>query len=144
MRKFLSYILLPIFLCLMVSSKQKNSETLTVRVSNISEVKGNLMVAVFNAEKKFPEESVALQRLVIPVSATTTKFTIKNLTEGAHYALAIYHDKNKNEKLDKNFIGLPTERYGFSNNARGVFGPPSFEEASFIFKQYLTLEIKIE
>ena len=37
----------------------------------------------------------------------------------------------KNEKLDTNFFGIPKEQFGFSNNAKGRFGPPSFESASF-------------
>lgn len=47
------------------------------------------------------------------------------------YAIKIFHDVNGNGKLDTNFLGIPTEPYGFSNNAMGAFGPPSFEEASF-------------
>jgi uncharacterized protein (DUF2141 family) len=45
-------------------------------------------------------------------------------------AIAAYHDANANEVLDRNAIGIPSERYGFSNNARGVTGPPTFEEAT--------------
>ena len=47
------------------------------------------------------------------------------------YAIGIFVDVNYNNKMDRNFLGIPKEQYGFSNNAKGNFGPPSFEAASF-------------
>lgn len=47
------------------------------------------------------------------------------------YAIKVFHDVNDNGKLDTNWLGIPTEPYGFSNDAMGMFGPPSFEQASF-------------
>jgi uncharacterized protein (DUF2141 family) len=44
-------------------------------------------------------------------------------------AIAAYHDENANGELDRNALGIPSERYGFTNNARGITGPPSFEDA---------------
>jgi len=57
-------------------------------------------------------------------------YTLKNLKAGK-YTLAVYHDANSDEKLNKNMLGIPTELYGFSNNARGTFGPPSFADQTF-------------
>ena len=47
------------------------------------------------------------------------------------YAVSFYIDSNNNQKLDYNFLGVPTEQFGFSNNAMGFFGSPSFDQASF-------------
>ncbi len=47
------------------------------------------------------------------------------------YAVAIYHDENANRKWDRNWIGIPKEGYGFSNDARGRLGPPAHEAAAF-------------
>ena len=48
-------------------------------------------------------------------------------------------------ELDSNFLGIPTEDYGYSNNASSWFGPPSWEKAKFIFnKEELTIEISVE
>ncbi len=55
--------------------------------------------------------------------------SFKNLTPG-RYAVILFHDENGNGKLDKNFWGVPTEPYGFSNNAEGTFGPPGFDDAA--------------
>ena len=46
------------------------------------------------------------------------------------YAISIFHDENKDTKLNKNFFGIPTEDYGFSNNPKIRFGPPSFKECA--------------
>jgi uncharacterized protein (DUF2141 family) len=55
--------------------------------------------------------------------------TFRNLPPG-RYAVILFHDENGNGRLDKNFWGVPTEPYGFSNNAQGLLGPPSFKEAA--------------
>jgi uncharacterized protein (DUF2141 family) len=60
------------------------------------------------------------------------KIVIQDLPAG-NYAIASYHDENGNGKLDTNALGMPEEGYGFSNDARGTFGPPKFSEAVFEF-----------
>jgi uncharacterized protein (DUF2141 family) len=47
------------------------------------------------------------------------------------YAVAAYVDNNRNGRQDKNFLGIPKEIYGFSNDVRGMFGPPDFAAAAF-------------
>jgi uncharacterized protein (DUF2141 family) len=49
------------------------------------------------------------------------------------YGISAYHDENSNKKLDTNFVGMPTEDYCASRNARNTFGPPSFDDAKFEF-----------
>jgi uncharacterized protein (DUF2141 family) len=55
---------------------------------------------------------------------------VENLNSGK-YAFKYFHDENKNKKLDTNLIGIPKEGFGFSNNAKGKFGPPSFKQMIF-------------
>ena len=68
------------------------------------------------------------------------EWVLENMPYG-RYSIKAFHDENNNSKLDTNFAGMPTERYGFSNNARGRFGPPSFAEAAFTLN---SPQIKIE
>ena len=56
------------------------------------------------------------------------------------YAFKYFHDENNDEKLNTNLVGIPKEGFGFSNNAKGKFGPPSFEKMIFEFKQSDTLK----
>ncbi len=57
----------------------------------------------------------------------------RNIPPGI-YGISGFHDENGNGKLDTNFIGMPTEDYCASRNARGVMGPPSFDDAKFAYK----------
>lgn len=70
------------------------------------------------------------------------KFVI-NVPEGI-YAIALFIDANKNMKIDKNFLGIPKEQYGFSNNAMGTLSAPSFEQAKFQVKGNSTQNIKLK
>jgi uncharacterized protein (DUF2141 family) len=64
--------------------------------------------------------------------------------EFGEYAIRIFHDENENEKIDTNIFGIPTEDYGYSNDASSWFGPPSWEKAKFIFnKPEMTIEIEV-
>jgi uncharacterized protein (DUF2141 family) len=56
----------------------------------------------------------------------------KDVPKGV-YGISAFHDENVNGKLDTNFIGLPTEDYCASREARGSFGPPSFSDAKFSY-----------
>jgi len=58
--------------------------------------------------------------------------TFRGIPEGT-YGLSAFHDKNGNGELDTNFLGMPTEDYCASNDARGFMGPPSFEDAKFAY-----------
>ena len=58
---------------------------------------------------------------------------VKNVPDGT-YAVSFVHDKNSNGKMDKNFMGIPKEDYGCSNNAKGFMGPPKWEDAKFELK----------
>lgn len=60
----------------------------------------------------------------------TTVLTFDNVKPGL-YAIALMHDANSNNMMDKSFIGLPQEGYAFSQNAFGRLGPPSFDRCSF-------------
>ena len=100
---------------------------LIVVVENIKSDQGNVRAAVFNNAKDFTKTPLLCKFIPAKVGAVT--FTFKNLPAG-QYAVSAFHDMNANQKLDTNFVGKPVEPYGFSRDARGTFGPPSFEDAS--------------
>jgi uncharacterized protein (DUF2141 family) len=61
------------------------------------------------------------------------------------YAVSVFHDENSNGKLDRNFIGMPKEGVGASNDAKGHFGPPKFNDAQFTYsggQKTLTIHIQ--
>jgi uncharacterized protein (DUF2141 family) len=93
---------------------------------NVEKPVGELYLAVYDSEESFMKE--AKWRIVEEVKSTSTKIDMP-FPEGV-YAVAVFQDLNENGKLDKNWMGVPTEPYGFSKDARGTFGPPSFSESS--------------
>ncbi|MCG8307820.1 MAG: DUF2141 domain-containing protein [Cytophagales bacterium] len=109
------------------SSKELKSLVLNVR--NIKHGTGKIFVAVFDKEDKFMKEHFADKE--ISVYTTDDLKTELKLPNGK-YAISIFHDVNNNRKLNTNFMGIPREPYGFSNNPKTTFGPPDFEKASFV------------
>lgn len=99
---------------------------LTVVVENIKSDQGNVRAALFNNAKDFPKTFSSGQ--FIAAKTGSVSFTFKDLPSG-QYAVSTFHDLNANDKLDTNFVGKPVEPYGFSRDARGTFGPPSFDDA---------------
>ncbi|WP_051378914.1 DUF2141 domain-containing protein [Derxia gummosa] len=101
---------------------------LTVDIDGAASQKGHLAVAVYDRAERFPEEGAHVVAQRVAPLAGRTSVTFRNLAPG-NYAVAVYHDENDNEKLDKGMFGIPKEPYGFSNDARGRAGPPDFRDA---------------
>ncbi|MFO0998874.1 MAG: DUF2141 domain-containing protein [Planctomycetaceae bacterium] len=101
-----------------------------VHVTGLKDKTSNLYVAVFDSEKGFPKPEHSRTTTTIPVDAESVEFSL-SLPDSSTTGIAIFQDLNGDGKLTKNGFGLPTEPYGFSNNARSTFGPPSFSQASF-------------
>ncbi|GAB5408210.1 MAG: hypothetical protein BalsKO_05750 [Balneolaceae bacterium] len=114
----------------------ERSSEFTLKVEGLKESKGEVRIAVFNSENKYTKEPV--YAVVLPVENKEIEWVVPDLPFG-EYAIAVYHDKNMNGKLDTNFLGIPKENYGFSNNARGRFGPASWKEAKFVIQEKSTV-----
>lgn len=97
-----------------------------ITIKGIEKVKGTILVAVYNSEESFMKKHTLSAKQ--KVSAKEVTVVIENVKAG-DYAISTFHDENDNEKLDTNFVGIPNEPYGFSNNAKGSFGPPAFDKA---------------
>lgn len=102
--------------------------------TNISEAKGKVLVAVYASEADFLNENKAVLREVVDVNKTGNVNIKLDLAKEGQYAIAAFHDLNGNQKLDTNFLGVPTEPYAFSNNARPKFRAPTWGEAGFYWK----------
>ncbi len=106
---------------------------LNLRVSGFHGLRGSLRIAIFHRGEFFPEDiDNAFMRVVEPVTADPMPVSIEGLPHGL-YAIALFHDRNDDAVLDRNILGIPTERFGFSGGARAVTGPPSYESAAFLF-----------
>lgn len=102
-----------------------------ITVQNVKEGKG-LVTADMHDDNpaRWLKGGQHLVRVRVPAVKGETKLCMPVAAPGT-YAIAIYHDKNANRRFDKNFLGLPSEPYGISNNPAITFGPPSLEASAF-------------
>jgi uncharacterized protein (DUF2141 family) len=107
-------------------------QRITVEISALRSAKGVVRCALFTSANGFPADpSRALARAIAPSIANGhAQCMFDNIKPGT-YAVGFLHDENNNGKMDTNFLGIPTEGYGASNNARGTMGPPKFDDAKF-------------
>ncbi|MEP5611994.1 MAG: DUF2141 domain-containing protein, partial [Cyclobacteriaceae bacterium] len=120
-------------------SAQENSYDLVIKVENVGSQNGKIRIALYDSEDKFLDEQIMGGSVDASVGLVLHKFT--NLRPGT-YAVSLFHDQDGGGKLNSNFMGIPSEPYAFSNNAKGMFGPPDFEDCKF--EMTSTREITIQ
>ena len=104
---------------------------LVVNISGFPSSDGFAMVALSNSEESYKTgENAAIALTKIRLVDQRAQVVFTNLVYG-WYGISIYHDENSNGTMDKNAMGIPKEAYGFSNNARGFFGKPDYEDVKF-------------
>lgn len=103
-----------------------------VKILDIRNSTGAVACALFESSVGFPTEYLhaASRIMVIKVRDRQARCDFEDIAPGS-YALAVVHDENMNGKLDVNWLGIPIEGYGFSNDASALLGAPSFSAASF-------------
>ena len=120
-------IMVMLFLATLSGSlKGQTDKPLKVVVNQVKSDEGLLMVALYNSEETFTSKPWKGEKT--KAKTGTMDIIFQNVPPGA-YAIAVYHDANENGKMDSNFIGIPKEGFGFSKDAMGTFGPPSYEKA---------------
>jgi uncharacterized protein (DUF2141 family) len=103
---------------------------LVVRVSGIAAAAGEVGCALFTAPEGFPGDDAVARRVRLPADPAGVTCRFPDVPAG-RYAVAVSHDANGNRKLDTNLVGMPTEAWGVSNNARPTLRAPRFDEARF-------------
>ena len=126
----LSSLFLTMFSSLICVALSAQSEELTIKVTGIKKNKGDVVCALFKTADGFPMELAKPQTiwLAADTDEVTCKFT--DITTG-NYAVSVAHDENANKKVDTNFVGMPTEAWGVSNNIRPLMRVPRWHEAQF-------------
>lgn len=115
-----------------VVSAQSPCPGIHVNILNIKNSTGTIACALFESPDGFPHEflSSATNVMVIKIRKAQARCDFEDIPPGT-YAMAVIHDENMNGKLDINWLGIPREGYGFSRDAKGLVGTPSFSAASF-------------
>ena len=107
------------------------ADVIHVEIGGLHSDKGQVECALFASASDFPkhaDKAIARTKSGITQGHAVCEFPA---VAPGRYAVSAYHDENSNGKMDTNFVGMPREGVGASNNARGHFGPPKFEDAAF-------------
>ena len=106
--------------------------------------RGTAHVALFLDAGGWPdEEGRVFATAVVPISDGGASAVFEEVSAGP-FAVSVFHDVDGNGELDSDMLGIPSEGYGFSRDARDLFGPPSFEEARISLAAGETKQITIQ
>jgi uncharacterized protein (DUF2141 family) len=116
---------------------------LTISVEGVRNAEGVVGVLVFNSPQGWPENvDAAVRAKAVPARAVVTTLAIDDIPRGT-YAVVVLHDENKNQKLDRNFVGRPREGWGMSNNPKARASAPSFRRAQIAVRRDMHLRIRL-
>ena len=127
--KLLSLI---VFALMFAQNSRAENAGLIVIITNIDNTKGNVVLAIYNQDENFPYNP--FKKFTISKESMKDgklEYVIPDINPG-EYAITLLDDKNKNYDMDTNFLGLPKEGFGFSNNVKpSLAGAPPFEKCTF-------------
>jgi uncharacterized protein (DUF2141 family) len=129
--------IITLFICSLLSAQNVK---LTVTVSGLKNDTGIVKVGLYNSDGTFLKTTY--KSLTSEIKNNQVVVTFDNLPTG-EYAISTYHDENNNGKLDRNAMGVPSEAYAASNNAKGFMGPPSYKDAKFVLDKDSKIEITL-
>jgi uncharacterized protein (DUF2141 family) len=121
-KQFIQYAVVAV----LASASLAHAADMTIDVTGLKNAKGKVMVAVFDNADHFLKQP--MRTGTVDAQTGTVHMLLAGLPPG-DYAISLFHDQNGNGKLDKNPIGMPIEPYGFSNDAAGAYGPPTFQQS---------------
>lgn len=132
------------FICFMTSMLMSmvavGQNTIEIKVLNVPSTEGKISVALYDKEDSFLKFDGVFASASSGANKGETHVVLNDIPEGV-YAIALFHDKNDNDKLDTNWMGIPKEKVAFSKAKMKLFGPPSFEDCSFELKKDFSIGI---
>nr|NQU89441.1 DUF2141 domain-containing protein [Bacteroidota bacterium] len=110
---------------------QTDSTTIVVNVIELRSNDGKVGITLFNSEDGFPGDSdKAIEKRYVEIRNYSAETVFENIPAGK-YAIAVYHDEDGDREIETNFIGIPKEGTGSSNNPKSRMGPPRFRDCVF-------------
>lgn len=125
-------------------SSVSQAATLELTVTGLPAGEGQVLVAAFDQAALWLRGKPLKGARLDANGKTELVYVFEDLPEGATLAFSVIHDRNGNGKLDMNAVGMPTEAFGFSNDAVGSFGPPNFEAAKVLVSGRMQLRINLQ
>ncbi|NHE56374.1 DUF2141 domain-containing protein [Cyclobacterium plantarum] len=125
MEKLMVFIFLAAFL-----KPEVPDSPLSITVYVTGQQKGLIQLLVFDSPEGFPDQpQKAIRREAVKIENGKAFFHFKDLKKG-EYAISAFHDQDGDGKMRKNIFGIPKDPYGFSNDVRNPFSPPTFQSAA--------------
>ena len=108
------------------------TSNLTVEIEGLSNTKGQVCFSLFSSGRGFPDsKDDAVNTQCVKMTDKLLEVTFDNL-QPQTYAVAVFWDDNEDGELNRNFLGIPTEKFGFSSNPVITTGPPKFGDSAVI------------
>jgi uncharacterized protein (DUF2141 family) len=120
----------------LASAQAPDSGTIVVNIGPLRSTQGQVLVSLYNHPDGFPRDRDAIlqRRIVDTIDGDHVTVRFENLPFG-EYAIAMMHDENRSGGMDRGFLGVPKEGYGFSNNVKPKLSAPSFEKTKFLLNE---------
>ncbi len=122
---------------------QEETFNLTIQITGLETDKGKVFLALSDRAESFLKKGEGTKGANAVVQNKKATIFFKGLKKG-NYAVSFFHDENDNKIMDTKIFGIPKEPYGFSNNAKGFMGPPSFDDAKFVLDTNKTIFITVD
>ena len=107
--------------------------TIEARVAKLRDSHGQVICTLFTPSDSFPDRSHKGMTIAVPIANRQAMCRFENVAYGA-YAMVVFHDENHDGEFNQNWLGMPKEGFGFSDNP-GTLRKPSFSDAEFIVGQ---------
>lgn len=117
------------------------SADLTVIINN-SNLKGTAYLALYKGKEGFLKKDSVFKGVKFELKQNETVVNITDLPSG-EYAYIVFHDENENGTLDTNFMKIPKEPTGSSNNFRPKF-KPNYNDFKFTLDDKVTQKIDLK
>ena len=115
---------------------------IVVNIANLVNDKGFCKACLFANPSSFAGNGPALKCIDAKIKNKTSSLVFEAVPQGA-YAIAVFHDENGNNQMDKNFLGIPKEGYGASKNKLPFASAPTFKDNKFEVQPNSTINIEI-
>ncbi len=137
-------IIVSMFVCSLFSVKAFSQSKVVANISNLKNDKGVCRACLFNSPSSFNGETgEPFKCAVVPIKNKTAQVAFSSVPTGT-YAMFVFHDTNNNNKMDKNFIGIPKEGYGASKNKLPFANAPTFIENQFTVTENNSVVLQVK
>lgn len=142
MFQIIKQLIIIVYFCLICAFCVSQTANVILIIEGVKETKGDMKIAIYNNAEDYSKSENYFLYEDIAVTTKDFEYMFQNIPHGT-YVISVFHDLDTNDKLNTNWIGMPKEPFGFSNDAKGRMGPPKFEDASFKVEKDMEIVITL-